>query len=177
MEVKVNTKYTYELFRDFVAFQLFPGKWNRVLRILYPILLAALVALTVYIYIAEGFNIAAILTAMAALILGASYLGRRFGGIKKRYRAAGKKYDKPNQYTFLPDRLELITWMNDGGRQKGELPYRYLNRAYETKKYLYLFIEKSQALVVAREDFAPGDCAAVVELLRKALGKKYVVCI
>ena len=53
-----------------------------------------------------------------------------------------------------------------------EIPYAQVRRIYETKEYFYIYIGRSQALIVGKADITEGSADELAVLFRK-LGKRF----
>ena len=91
--------------------------------------------------------------------------GKLFNNVAATFKKARVK---ANEYTFREDDFRV------SGIQSASLyPYFQITRAYETKKYFYLYFGEEQAYFVAKDGFTSGGADALRELLRRKLGKNF----
>lgn len=91
-----------------------------------------------------------------------------------KYKKLSKFKDTVNEYTFYDDKI-CICSQNDLYKSTVEMKYELIEKTIETKKYLFIFKDKSQAYIVDKATITNG---AVDDLRRKLiplLGKKYAV--
>ena len=91
--------------------------------------------------------------------------GKFFNNVAATFKKARVK---TNEYTFREDDFRV------SGIQSASLyPYFQITRAYETKKYFYLYFGEEQAYFVAKDGFTAGGADALRELLRRKLGRNF----
>ena len=173
--ITIKTRYTLKTYSDYYWFCMFRGKYYRYGQALFGPATAMVAAMAAYSIInRDPLALTVILSVMTGicLLLYAAKL-KRPGWYVKRYPAL-----------FQSD-IE-ITFDDNGfsSRQTGELTsgagtakYAVVQKVYETKDAFYVYTAPSQAMLLAKTDFAAGDPEDLRELLRAKLpAGKYVLC-
>ena len=74
-------------------------------------------------------------------------------------------------YTFTENKL-LVVGQSASTNEKTELTYESLAKVRQTKKYIYLYINKVSALVVDKNGFSLGSSEKVMNLLKLRQSQK-----
>lgn len=98
-----------------------------------------------------------------------------FGFPRLQYAAMGKSQNAVNEYVFLEDRV-LIQGTGSGMSSSGSISYTVLTKVMETERYLFLWQNKTQVLMVDKNTFNGGMPRQLREKLSGILGKHYVIC-
>ena len=69
------------------------------------------------------------------------------------------------EYTFTENKL-IVKGENLATKEETELNYSSLTKVKETKKYIFLYINKLSALVVDKNNFSVGSAEKVMNLLK-----------
>ncbi len=94
---------------------------------------------------------------------------------KYQYNALVNMKDAVNNYLFYDDRIHITTTGQDFNGET-EIKYSLLFKAGETKKYLFLYQNKTQVYVVDKSTFSGNECQQLAQRLQVILGEKYVLC-
>lgn len=68
------------------------------------------------------------------------------------------------EYTFTENKL-IVKGQNATSKEETELTYESLTKVSQTKKYIYLYINKVSALVVDKRSFTLGSSEKLINLL------------
>lgn len=79
-----------------------------------------------------------------------------------------KVKNKQNEYTFRADDFRIA-----GVQSASVFPYFQITRAYESKKYFYLYFGEEQAYYIAKDGFTVGDADGFRAFLKDKLGKSF----
>lgn len=90
--------------------------------------------------------------------------------IYKRQQAV---HDAQNTYLFYEDDI-LVKTVQAGQEMQAKIPYEGLQKAVETAEFIYIFIVRSNALIINKAQFVIGTPQDLQTLLQKKLGRKYV---
>lgn len=85
------------------------------------------------------------------------------------------KEELVNNYVFEDDMM-TVSSKTEGAFGESKRTYESLDRVMETGKYLFLYINRNQAYIVKKSDFARGDVDVLKAYLKTKLGKKYIIC-
>lgn len=92
-----------------------------------------------------------------------------------RYKKLSKFKDAVNEYTFYDDKICIYS-QNDLYKSSVEMKYELIERAIETRKYLFIFKDKAQAYMVEKNTISNGTVDDLRRKLFPILGKKYIIC-
>ena len=95
---------------------------------------------------------------------------------KIAYKNSGSLAEMLNSYVFEPTQMTVTS---ESKTMKGEstTAYTSLFKAYETSKYMFIYINRVSAYVVDKSTMSESDMQQVKQWLTAALGKKkYIVC-
>ena len=84
--------------------------------------------------------------------------------VKRKYKIK----DYTNEYEFYEDKLVA---KNELTRE--EIPYVSLYKVYETKRYIYLYINKKNVLILEKDKFKNEACKLFIEFIKTKLNKRY----
>lgn len=91
--------------------------------------------------------------------------GKLFNNVMATFK---KSRVKENEYTFRENDFRIA-----GIQSASVYPYFQITRAYETKKYFYLYFGEEQAYYIAKDGFSVGDAKGLHDLLGRKLGKNF----
>lgn len=78
------------------------------------------------------------------------------------------------EYIFDADELVLYG-TSEGNRTKVQYTYDGLNRAYETDKYFYIYIDKKAAYMLCKTEITEGTPDELRSLLYEKLGDRFMI--
>lgn len=157
-------------YQAFGAFHTFRANWRRTF--LMPMVAAGLAAALTACTFIFRFNMitAALLCLIVAVLLPpAGYLAQR-AKISKNIRANADFRKTSNAYEFGD--AFAVTVKKGSREERSELDYAAFFRGYETKNYIFLYVNGASAFIVPKGEIA-GDAAALVDLLGQKLGERF----
>ena len=72
-----------------------------------------------------------------------------------------------NHFKFMPDKLEITSYSNDVEMEASTIPYTAIIKIVENKDVMYMYINKTQALLVDISKFASNE--------DKEIAKRYII--
>ncbi len=170
LEILNTTVYTKELvlaFQRFNARLLKKAPWSTYA--LFALLFALLVVGLVYSIIIRGWIY------LAIIAVGLVIFGRRFYFL---YIAPGRKFDKSS----FRDYSQLYTFRKQGfvaaaGENELKRHYEEIMNVYETPEAFYLYFNKGQAFIVAKNSFTQGTADDLRRRLNEKLTAKHYIMI
>lgn len=175
MEIKASAKYDAETMKNYLRFNMFKGRFYKFTPYLYGVAVAIFIFVATMYQIALGFQI--FMTA-AAVILTAAY------GVQiiyfYLYPSMKIKNRKPEEetetvYSFEEDGFEFYT-SKAGADKKARFTYSKLFKVFETKEFVYMYINKTGAFIVDKA--TADDPEKLSETIKNGVGRnKYVKCI
>ena len=75
-------------------------------------------------------------------------------------------------YAFGEDSFRL-TIRAEGNAEEMDVPYAQVPRVHETRQYFYIYIGKSQVLILNKANITEGSADQLAEIFRRALGKRF----
>lgn len=94
---------------------------------------------------------------------------------KRQYKALSKMQNLQNEYVFCDDKI-YISAENAVYKEKTEIKYELIEKTVETKKYIFIYQNMLQALIVNKETITNGTVDDLRRKLVPILGKKYIIC-
>lgn len=94
---------------------------------------------------------------------------------KRRYKALGKAKDVVNEYTFDDEGFSVAT-KNDHYRGHDKVTYNQLLRVYETKKYFFIWRDKSRLYMVDKDSVDSAGAEAIRSKLKTYISINYTLC-
>lgn len=177
MELTIKTKYSHALIKAFARFQLFKGRLSRIMAGLFPSFLAFIVAAVFLNLISGDFRILDLLLLLSAGTAFAAYMISFFLYPSLVYKKHIAVFGETTNEFFFSEDVLVVCAVSDRYSGKSELRIRDLKTAYETRDYIYLYINSLQAFVIGRADIGEEEMDTLRLLLRKALGnKRYILC-
>lgn len=158
-----TTPYNEEVAHDFVRFH-FARRRIGVL-IAYS-LFALLILIAVFVVDTEWYMKLIFFAVAVFLVVWMCLMpGKLFNNVMATFK---KSRVKENEYTFREEDFRIA-----GIQAASVYPYFQITRAYETKKYFYLYFGEEQAYYIAKDGFTVGDADGLRELLGRKLGKNF----
>lgn len=171
-QVSARCTYDYFTIRSLVHLQMY-GKGNPKNRfLLWSVIYGVLLVLLIANRIGGSDN-------LQPVVLWTIWYGlmvyMHFGWPKVQYNAQAKLKNTVNEYVFLEDRVQIQS-TNAGVQTNAVLCYSVLYKIKETDRYLFIWQNKNQVIIVDKFTFNGGMPEVLQEKLRSLLGKKYVRC-
>jgi hypothetical protein len=158
--IQVHTQYTYTEMKTFQKF--FFRKSKYVAWVIAPVSLIAFIYLRFGGEDAEGFDYLQYLIIPAILLLISSGVFYT----KKTYAKQAKLFKNGHTYTFMDNHFVIDHDNRDFGGT-GKVAYEIINRAWETRDMLYLFLDNRQAYLVSKNGFQSGTIEELRTLLQR----------
>jgi hypothetical protein len=187
MRLEATTRIDYGTYRQYFLFNFLQGKrspWQaRVLIALTPVTFLAFLVL----YAKNPADIFNLIGMLIMLALGFILLYILLVMPRRYYRSVQKLLEAPTRYIFSDDQLEVV--LADAGDQavsvkgagsgiseRGGLATRYemIVKAYETKRFFYIYIGPNQAHILGKNDFSAGTADDLRELLKAKLRGRFM---
>lgn len=170
MEISNTTVYSKQIV---LAFQRFNARLAKKLPwstyALFAVLFALLATGLVYSIVIRGWIY------LAIIVVGLIVFGRRFYFL---YIAPERKFDKSSfkdnsqSYVFRKQGFSVVDGENEMKRR-----YEDVLRVYETPEAFYLYFNKGQAFIVAKDGFTAGTAEDLRRRLTEKLSAKRVVSV
>ena len=178
MDITITTRYTYNLIKAFSRFQVFKGRYSRIMAGVFPSFLAFVFGGTLYNLIAGDFFALDLLLLLSAGSAFCAYMISFFYYPRSVYKKHIAFFGETVNRFYFSEDIMVVRAVSDRYSGKSEIRYRDLKTVYETKDYLYLYLNSLQAFVICREEIDDEETFETVRtLLRQALGTKhYILC-
>ena len=174
MEVKASCRYNYDAIKALNHLVMFK-KANPKSRMIfytvsYIIILSILGLETLLVDVRLVFYVSLGLSIFILLILYFYY----FFVPKIQFRSMYKVKNLHTQYTFTDDEIRIVT---TGTEYQGEskMEYTFFFKVYETSKYLFMFENNRQTIIVDKSTIENGTMEQIRSKFAH-LNKKYVIC-
>ena len=168
----VVTPHTYKQVKRFQRFH------RRKLRHIFLIVIAAIIALTIYLippgtsalvfflFLIDDLSLLILLLLPIAFLLfiGVSSFGVLY---TKKKHAARSLYQKDGQTLSFRNRNYVVEMKHPGAPEKTTYSYNLIYRAYETKEMFYLYTGKNMAALVDKQGFNNASPDELRKLLKE----------
>lgn len=167
MEIKASSKYDWETFKSFYVFSL--SKKHRWPSIVLVVVFLLLLAMYVFEAVNGTFS-ADLLPSMAMFITLYIAMGFvRFVLPKIQYNKNKLIHGIENIITFGEQKFE-INQNGDNATGTASISYDAIQKIYETKEYIYIYISLQQAHIVDKATITGGSLNDLRALLSNAVG-------
>jgi len=169
--IEARTKYTKESFREFQRFNLFTGARGAIMIVCLIIIFGAGL-----ISMAPSFASGDPTGSFPAIIfitLGILYLLRPRIAARSAFKRSPALFESGVAYSFSG---EFFTETVSGASVSGvsNIKYAALYKAFETKKYFYLYLQPNSAFIIDKTGFTQGTPEELAAILGRAMpGKKF----
>ena len=156
---KNKTKYSKEIYREFLGFH---SKKYHFSYVLFTVTITFLILFCIVLQIAYNYYLLAILS---CIIFTCFCLYRYFHPISVVNKELnGKTIKEEKVFTFkfyekyfkIQDKLQIDT-----------VKYYQIRKAFETENFFYLYIDRTHAFIISKENFSLGTPANFSEFLKK----------
>ena len=172
--------YTCAEYQEFHLFAMYRRKAYRKLDLAAIIVQTALLALNLplsILWFFHGRTASGLLLELLLAAIFCTYLFYRSWLPKRRYRQSGKLFGGGVSYTFFAQEFEMERAGSVLIKDKSRMHYSVLNRVYETSGMFYLYLTRSQALLVSKARMREDAQRELATLLLSWLGpEKYKRC-
>ncbi len=174
MEIRAKCKYDYETCKAVAhidAYRKSNPKNTVILRAVFCIALTVLnfaVAAGGELYMGYTVAVAAVLILLIDMFM-------YFGMPRIQYNSMSKLKDVENSYIFYDDEFFTET-VSESFSGQDVMKYSLLEKAFETERFFFIYINKRQTFVVDKATLEGGSAEEIKEKLTSVLGKKYIRC-
>ena len=175
MNIKAKCKYDYETCKAVAhisTYKKYGPKKTITIRFIFVFVLMLLNFLIIAFSGGSSINL---LTFGCGALLVVLELFMYFAVPKIQYKSLSKMKDLTNEYVFSDDGF-TADCNSEEYKGKSEVKYSLLIKAFETKRYFFLFENKRQAFVVDKSTLENGTAEEIREKISAVIGKKYVLC-
>ena len=169
---EVESCIDYKSFRNFFCFSLHKTKFYKII----PIFIYAISFLgsirCILSLIFNGFDRSYVALASVYITLGIITITIMIYMPRKCWKNNFKIANTKIKYIFFEDKL-LVENNNDSMNGTSKIKYEFLHKVYEFNDVLYIFITKSQALVVQKIAFSDDEIKECRSKLKSILNKNY----
>ncbi len=175
MEIKAKCTYDQDAVKALTHLALFKKADPKKRFILWNVTFLVLLAVIIFeIFLFGVSNTLILLAAIDVIWLLLAYF-LYFGIPKLQYNALGGLKNIENEYIFSETSLKAVSQSKEYNGEV-ELEYSMLVKAYETKKYFFLFQANNQAFIIDKDTVENGKTEAIKGRLINALKDKYIIC-
>ena len=175
MEIKAKSTYNLETMQALIRLYMFKKANPRKRMVIYTVLFTGLIAIDVLEMIIFGNNMI-LSVLLVCCVLWYLLLCYWFFLLPRiRYNALAKMKNVTNEYTFR-DASMLASSTCEEFCGQSEIQYALLIKAMETQKYLFLFQNRSQVIVVDKSTITGGTVDEIRQNLRSRISGKYIIC-
>jgi len=173
--IQVETKYTYESYKQYYWFSLFRGKYYRYGITTFPFITALMIVLAILSFTWLHSALAAAISTVGTIICILFYVMASF--MPKRYvKQSPSLFQSSMTIIFNEDSFSSMQ-TGDMSSGAGITKYAALNKVYETKDMFYVYLTPVQALLLTKKDIVKGTPEELRSLLQSKLPhSKYILC-
>ena len=175
MEIKAKCKYDYEACRAVSYISSYKKSNPKKTIAVRFVFVALIMALDIYVMNTAESNFVNILYLLCGAFIILLDLFMYFVMPSVQYKSMSKMKDIENTYVFYDDEFTAECSSEEYCGQAA-VKYSLLIKAFETKKYFFLYENKRQIFIVDKATFEEDDASVLRERLSAELGKKYIVC-
>ena len=176
MEIEAKSQYTYQVIKEYQRFNLFKGKhYNKGYILFATLSIIALIIVTfgTLTFGLDYFTYYVFITLIFLNILMA-FLYFMLPGIT--YKSNKNLQNIENKFVFSDDEITIAS-ENQGYKGNATMKYNLINKVYETKKYIYIYINRAQAYIIDKTQIDGGRIEELRETITSRIPKKkYIIC-
>lgn len=173
--IKIETKYTYEMYKQYYWFSLFRGKHYKFCKILIHLFMAMSLVLVILSFTLLDGILARVAATISMLAFLRFYL-KYFIRVRRYIKQAPSFFEGCNTFIFDDDSFST-TQTGEMASGTGTMQYSALFKVYETRDMFYAYVSPSQAILLAKKDIVEGTPEELRTLLRSKLQQdKYILC-
>jgi hypothetical protein len=191
MQIEATTKINYASYRKYYLFNFLQGKrspWQaRLLLVLAPLLFAGFL----YLYLKDPADIINLIGTFIMFFLGIVLFSIVFITPRSYYRSVKKQIEIPFHYRFGDEQMEASQGESashhvpgkdnkKGSAAEDNAPtaatrYEMIYRAFETKGFFYIYINRKQIYIIGKSDFTLGSAEELREFLKTRLRVRFQI--
>jgi len=173
--IEVRTKYTPEMHKEFLRFLFFRGESYRFKQRSLTALGILLIVLWLVLYITTPFNIMlVVLLAVGIFVLLWTHLIPAV--LSKQNARETSSLTQTGLYILFDENDLFISFDGEPQSCMSKLPYKALDKVYETKNDFYIFLTPANAFLVSKSDFISGSADELRVLFQAKLNGRFVIC-
>lgn len=176
MEVKFNSSFSYNVYKDYIHFNLNKGKYRRLIGIIFSIIIALGLLASVFLIVIGSYDsLSDLLPTLTLLAIIFIYIFMYFFIPKIAYNSAKKFASIVTEYIFKEDEVTMTS--NSPEYSSNSITkYSTLHKVYETNKYIYLYILPVQAYVVEKGKITDSEVEQIRNVVSKCIPeKRYII--
>ena len=173
--VEVETKYTYESYKQYYWFSLFRGKYYRYGKVVFHFFTALAIVIAILSFAWLDSVLAGVISTVSTVIFCWYYL-MAFVRPKRYVKQSPSFFQTGHRFIFDEDSLSV---MQTGEIASGTSTAQYsaLIKVYETREMFYVYVSPVQAFLLAKKDIVKGTPEELRGLLQSKLPHgKYILC-
>jgi len=174
MKIKAKSKFNYKTIKAFTRTELF-RKSNPLKKMatycLISVLLVAVLLLEMFLL---GPDVVPVVLLIVSILMLLLELYMYFVFPRIRYNALGQMKGAVHEFVFQDDSFQVST-SDNGYKGESHIDYDVLFKVIETSNYLYIFQNKTQALIVDKSTISGGTYLELRQVLQPILGERYVI--
>lgn len=175
MKVKAIGKLDFEATKALVHLCIYRKNEPKKRMIFWTIVYMFLISVILFELFLFGMDTDSIALLLCAIfILGLQYY-LYFFLPKIHYNSLAGMKDMTNIYTFTDETIHIISNETEYSGQC-EIKYSLIVNAFETKKYLFLYQNKSQVFIVDKSTINDGAIDDIKSKLISSISGKYIIC-
>jgi hypothetical protein len=176
MQIEAITRIDYKSYRTYYLFNFLQGKrspWQaRILLALAPLLFAGFL----YLYFKDPADIVNLIGACLMFFLGVVLYTIIFIAPRRYYASVRKQIEIPFHYRFSDEQMEVHqAETNRPGIPTSATRYEMIYKAFETKDFFYIYINRKQIYIIGKNDFTRSSADDLRELLKARLRKRFQI--
>ena len=156
---KNKTKYTKEIYKEFVEFH---NKKYHLQYVAFNIFIIALLLFFVICQIRYKYYVLAIISCMVFTAFCLYRFFHPISVVKKELNGKTIKEEKSFTFKFYDKYFKV-----ESGIELNLVKYYKLRRCFETKDFFYLYIDKTHAFLINKENFSIGNSNDFSNFIRK----------
>lgn len=173
--IEIETKYTYEVYKQYYWFSLFRGKNYRYGIATFPFVSALMFVLAILSFTWFDSMLSTVISTTGTVICVLFYLMAFL--LPKRYVKHSPALFQSGLTLIFNEDSFTTTQTGDLASGTGITSYKALIKIYETRDVFYVYMTPVQALLLPKKDITKGSPEELRSLLQSKLPKgKYIIC-
>lgn len=173
--IEIETKYTYESYKQYYWFSLFRGKYYRYGKAIFHFFMALALVITILSFTLLNSIPAAIFSTVSIVAFFWLYL-MSYIRPKRYVRQSPALFQSGFTFIFDEDSFSIIQ-TGDITSGTSTAQYSALIKAYETRETFYVYVTPVQAYLLPKKDIIKGAPEELRTLLQSKLPQgKYILC-
>lgn len=174
MEINAKCRFDYESVKALTHVTVYKKK-NPQKAFIVRNICSAILVLLILVGMCLGVDTTPIVLLMVAAVIIALNCFLHFGIARIQFKALHKMKNLENEYTFYEDVLKVSSKAEEYNGE-AELKYSLIPKVMETSKYLFVFQNNNQVLIVDKSTIINGTINDIREKLIQFVKDKYIIC-